>query len=693
MRKTLTLLLVTILMASVAAATPMLQQKVAKLESLPMLDTFDDTIAYDDNVPQWWYGGLNNFQLATKFTPLAAFELQQTLIALTDGPLPLPADAQIWVASDNAGVPGDTLYGPVAMTFPVANTWIPLTIDTLGTYTFAAGENFWIALLSPGPPYELFDSSPVAPPRSFMKFSTSTTWAAGPGDNFIRAVGEYTSAIIDIAMDSVWHGNNFFVTNGSSFQVGCRVRNASPTNPATVDIGCHIYTEIDETTYTFFDSLAIQTRNLAPGAAANVTFPAYTWNTDDRYRIDVVAYFAGDVNPDNNQASTETQVYTPTDPSITLRYDDTSPDGSAYSSTIGMGWGMKFDPQFGGPYNVSQVHVMASGAASDSVARIRLLADDGDAPGTILWETTANMGTAGTWNDFNVNVGNTGACYLMYYFEHGASTSALTMDGYPRTGLAYEYDPIGGYIADPAADDWAMRITLGEGQPPPEFVVDLTYVSGSPVPPGGGNLYFDVYLSNNSGAAQDFDAWLASEYEGGPPSTLVLRSFTNYLAGWAINRPNTFYPVAAGWAAGNYEMYGRCGNVPNDVWAEDFFPFVKSGVSDGQPFQPYPVDGAPNPFDVIDKSGTIVTDFTLVGAYPNPFNPTTTISYAIGNDGNVTLSVYDITGREVASLVDGYRVAGVHEVAFDASELASGVYVYKLTSGNQTATAKIVLMK
>ncbi|MBU1650881.1 T9SS type A sorting domain-containing protein, partial [bacterium] len=85
--------------------------------------------------------------------------------------------------------------------------------------------------------------------------------------------------------------------------------------------------------------------------------------------------------------------------------------------------------------------------------------------------------------------------------------------------------------------------------------------------------------------------------------------------------------------------------------------------------------------------------YALYQNFPNPFNPTTAISYSLLALGHVNLSVYDIAGREVATLVDGYRDAGTHEVSFDASALSSGVYVYRLTTGAQTLSGKMVLMK
>lgn len=79
--------------------------------------------------------------------------------------------------------------------------------------------------------------------------------------------------------------------------------------------------------------------------------------------------------------------------------------------------------------------------------------------------------------------------------------------------------------------------------------------------------------------------------------------------------------------------------------------------------------------------------------YPNPFNPTTSISFNLPEATNVSLSVYNMIGQKVAVLVDGRRTAGEHTVAFDASSLSSGVYIYRLRSGSMTITKKMTLLK
>jgi hypothetical protein len=85
--------------------------------------------------------------------------------------------------------------------------------------------------------------------------------------------------------------------------------------------------------------------------------------------------------------------------------------------------------------------------------------------------------------------------------------------------------------------------------------------------------------------------------------------------------------------------------------------------------------------------------FSLGQNYPNPFNPVTTISYSVPSRTNVELAVYDLLGQRVALLVDGEQEAGVHQVRFDGSSLASGVYIYRLRAGSSTETKKLSLLR
>ncbi|MEO8232826.1 MAG: T9SS type A sorting domain-containing protein, partial [Ignavibacteriota bacterium] len=79
--------------------------------------------------------------------------------------------------------------------------------------------------------------------------------------------------------------------------------------------------------------------------------------------------------------------------------------------------------------------------------------------------------------------------------------------------------------------------------------------------------------------------------------------------------------------------------------------------------------------------------------YPNPFNPTTKISWQSPVSSWQTLKVYDMLGNEITTLVNEFRPAGSYEIEFDASKLSSGMYIYKLTAEKFTSSQKLVLIK
>jgi len=95
----------------------------------------------------------------------------------------------------------------------------------------------------------------------------------------------------------------------------------------------------------------------------------------------------------------------------------------------------------------------------------------------------------------------------------------------------------------------------------------------------------------------------------------------------------------------------------------------------------------------VEAQPGIPTEFTLEQNYPNPFNPTTTISYSITNPGFVSLKVYNVLGQVVATLVNQEQNTGSYKVDFNASKLASGVYMYSIQAGNNSLTKKMLLLK
>ena len=95
----------------------------------------------------------------------------------------------------------------------------------------------------------------------------------------------------------------------------------------------------------------------------------------------------------------------------------------------------------------------------------------------------------------------------------------------------------------------------------------------------------------------------------------------------------------------------------------------------------------------VDDDFTLPSAVSLSQNYPNPFNPSTSIRFSIPASSDVQLNVFDMLGRQVASLVHGLLPAGEHEVIFNASDLGSGIYLYSITTGSQKVTRTMTLVK
>ena len=94
-----------------------------------------------------------------------------------------------------------------------------------------------------------------------------------------------------------------------------------------------------------------------------------------------------------------------------------------------------------------------------------------------------------------------------------------------------------------------------------------------------------------------------------------------------------------------------------------------------------------------DGDSPVPLSISLIQNYPNPFNAKTQIKFSLPEPQTVNLTIYDLLGRQITILLDEYKQAGIHHVAFDASDLASGIYFYRLQTGDRTETKRMVLLK
>ena len=95
----------------------------------------------------------------------------------------------------------------------------------------------------------------------------------------------------------------------------------------------------------------------------------------------------------------------------------------------------------------------------------------------------------------------------------------------------------------------------------------------------------------------------------------------------------------------------------------------------------------------VEENSTSAYTYSLGQNYPNPFNPTTKISYQLAEPGFVSLKVYNISGAEVADIINESQASGLHEVTFKAANLPSGMYIYRIKSGSYQEIKKMILLK
>ncbi|TKJ42155.1 hypothetical protein CEE37_00320 [candidate division LCP-89 bacterium B3_LCP] len=213
------------------------------------------------------------------------------------------------------------------------------------------------------------------------------------------------------------------------------------------------------------------------------------------------------------------------------------------------------------------------------------------------------------------------------------------------------------------------------------------------IPEAGSSFNFLLTLSNNTANPQATNIWcditLPSGFVYGPvigPIAVTSSANSN------ISRLRTQnVPPAAPPGIYYYNAYAVVGTDTS----KRSFRFAKLGSTVGDALSGWENYGDPfeGPIAFTTLENAQPEDYTLCQNYPNPFNPTTVLSFKLQDASFVNLVVYDLSGRKVAELVNGWRDAGVHEVTFDASGLTSGLYIYCMQAGDFNASGKMVLLK
>jgi hypothetical protein len=271
---------------------------------------------------------------------------------------------------------------------------------------------------------------------------------------------------------------------------------------------------------------------------------------------------------------------------------------------------------------------------------------------------------------------------------------------FPPTGWT-KINPLGG-----ASTGW-YRIATGT-TPVPGF--QGGYITS---PANGGNyVAFCNYITGNAsgGSSGPCDQWLITKQVMNiqPTDTLSfwLRKFGNYVESFQVKISTTTPTIAAmtisvlnqnylasdsGWVLHKYALGSYV--TPGANIYIGFREYVANVAIDGASFSLDLVKVSSQSTGITINNGEIPTSFSLEQNYPNPFNPETNIKFGLPKSGNVKLAVYDISGKEVAVLLNEFKQAGSYTFNFNGSKLASGVYFYRIISENFVETRRMILVK
>ncbi len=215
---------------------------------------------------------------------------------------------------------------------------------------------------------------------------------------------------------------------------------------------------------------------------------------------------------------------------------------------------------------------------------------------------------------------------------------------------------------------------------------------------GSTSFHTDYLHASNDNETGDRRLWGVTDNPISSGDTLLLVGGS--CAGNGTVGPSRITPVGGGETIFTYSEGGIGGVMYNGAYKVVYCAFALEAACGlvGTEHHSVIIQNVFNWFqisDAPDQPGrdVIPTAIALHGNYPNPFNPTTTISFDLPSASPVKLSVYDLLGREVAALVDAPLAAGSHQITFDGTGRASGVYIVRLTAAQTTLTSKMVLMK
>ena len=643
-------------------------------------DPQPDSIFYDDGVGNYLIYGPSNIWADVRFTPADSFELRSVYLQVLNSQSSLGQGATIVLQNNAAnGMPTSTMLSDIVMlpNPPLGSVWHDYNFET--PILFGPLQDFHIcygpapAGTYPGPGWWTnSDNSGVVPARSYYGVSAAgqlpTSWTLSSfGDFLIRAGGEYLNPFTDMEnINTFTQDKKFFKAPNAEIQLKATAENIGMTDVTTFSITWEVTTQAGAPVFETSGAYG----PLNTGQAGSFAAPEI-WTVDNigTYYITTTTVTPGDENTSNDISYLE-------------QYVNTLENGTPYSyvqntltgSSTYFEWGVSFN--LPGTATQAKIDSFSLTFNDSTSADLKIYLNDGynNQPQTEVWSTTASIPAVGTYTFDTEGLIVFDDMFTMYYggpgslMREGGNYNASSNDS--MMIVSWE----GGW-SKMYSGDWPFTVYLDTSDAlPPNPVIEL---SDSSLTFGevtvGDTGWFDLTVYNMGGG----DNLILTNAMFNPPYGVF--GVTNFVPNTAIT-------------AGDSTILHLFFTPPDTGELNNAFGIFNNATAPVPLI--VPVSGIGTPLGgIAEGKPSVPVEYELAQNMPNPFNPTTTIEFALPTASHVELVVYNILGNEIARLLDSELEAGYHQAVFDATHLSSGIYFYRLTAGNHTDMKKMVLMK